>query len=101
MPTMLTRFQQLESVEDLRDYVNTTICSYYQLQSGAFRMSERVLVRGEKPCGIYFCLHGPRATKFTAIWETDRNQVLFYGSRGERFLKTQLLEAPLLDTAAA
>jgi len=58
-------------------------------------------MRAGKPCGIYFCLHGPRATKFTAIWETDRNQVLFYGSRGERILRTQLLEAPVLETAAA
>ena len=98
---MLTRFQQIESVHDLRDFVNTTICNHYQLQAGAFRMTERVLLRGDKPCGIYFCLHGPRATKFTAIWETDRNQVLFYGSRGERFLKTQLLESLLLESAAA
>jgi hypothetical protein len=98
---MLTRFQQVESVHDLRDYVNTTICDHYQLQAGAYSMTERVLRRGGKPCGMYFCLHGPRATKFTAIWETDRNQVLFYGTRGERFLKTQLIEAPLLESAAA
>ena len=98
---MLTRFQQLESIHDLREYVNTTICCHYQLQAGAFRMTELVLIRGDKPCGILFCLHGPRATKFTAIWETDRNQVLFYGSRGERFLKTQLHETPLLESAAA
>ena len=101
MPTMLTRFQQIESVHDLRDFVNTTICGHYQLQTGAFQMTERVLIRGEKPCGIYFCLHGPRAAKFVAIWETDRNQVLFYGSQGERFLKTQLHEAPRLELAAA
>ncbi len=101
MPIMLTSFQQIEDIDDLREYVNTIICSQYQLQAGAFRMTERVLVRGEKPCGIQFCLHGPRATKFTAIWETDRNQVLFYGSRGERFLKTQLHENPRLELAAA
>jgi hypothetical protein len=98
---MLTRVHRIESVNDLREYVNTTLCDQYQLQAGAFSMTERVLMRGSKACGIYFCLHGPRATKFTAIWETDRNQVLFYGSRGERFLKTQLLEAPRLDSAAA
>lgn len=101
MLNMLTRFQQVESVCDLRNYVNTTICDYGQLQEGVFSMTERILTRGGKPCGIYFCLHGPRATKFTAIWETDRNQVLFYGSRGERFLRIQLLEAPRLESAAA
>jgi hypothetical protein len=46
-------------------------------------------------------LHGPRATRFSAIWETDRNQILFYGCAGERFQKTQLLEAPELEHAAA
>ena len=77
------------------------MCNHYQLQAGAFQMTERSLVRGGKPCGIYFCLHGPRAVKLIAIWETDRNQVLFYGSRGERFFKTQLMEGPRLDSAAA
>jgi len=98
---MLTRFQQTECVQDLREYVNTTICAHHQLQEGAFSISERVLLRGGKPCGMYFCLHGPRATNFTAIWDADRNQVLFYGSRGERFLKTQLLESPRMGLAAA
>jgi len=64
-------------------------------------MTEQVLLRGSKPCGICFCLHGPRAIKFTAIWEMERNQVLFYGSCGERFLRTQLLESPQWETAAA
>ena len=98
---MLTRFQQIENISDLREYINTTICNYFQFQTGAFRLTERVLIRGDKPCGLFFCLHGPRATKFTAIWETDRNQILFYGSQGERFLKTQLHEAPMLESIAA
>jgi hypothetical protein len=98
---MLTGFQQIESVQYLREYVNTTICTHCQLQEGVFSITERVLLRGGTPCGMYYCLHGPRATKFTAIWDSDRNQVLFYGSRGERFLKTQLLESPQLELAAA
>ena len=64
-------------------------------------MTERILMRAGKPCGVYFCLHGPRATKFTAIWETERNQVLFYDASGERFQKTQLLEGPRLERVAA
>ena len=64
-------------------------------------MTERTLIRGGKPCGIYFCLHGPRATKFTAIWETEHNQILFYGSQGERFQKTMLTESPHMGYAAA
>jgi hypothetical protein len=98
---MLTHFQQINGVHDLREYVNTTLCVQCQLQEGAFSMTEHVLWRSGRPCGIYFCLHGPRATKFTAIWDAQRNQVLFYGSRGERFLKTQLLESPRQKTIAA
>jgi hypothetical protein len=98
---MSTRVYQIDSVEDLRNYVNITLCEYYELKDGAFQMTEQVLVRSGKPCGIFFCLNGPRAVRFTAIWETDRNQILFYGPRGERFLKTQLLESPVLETAAA
>ena len=98
---MVTRFHQIRNLDDLRGYVNETLCTHYELQLDAFRLTERVLRRSGKPCGIYFCLHGPRAVKFTAIWETDGNQILFYGSAGERFQKTQLLEAPRLDSAAA
>ena len=94
---MLTRVEQINSLEDLHDYVNETLCEHYQLQIDAFQMTQRILRRSGKPCGIYFCLHGPRAVKFTAIWETDRNSILFYGSNGERFQKTQLQEAPSLD----
>jgi hypothetical protein len=98
---MFTRIYQIDNVNDLRQYINITLCEYYQLQNGAFQMTEQVLIRSGKPCGIYFCLHGPRAVRFSAIWETDRNQILFYGPQGERFLKTQLLEAPVLGSAAA
>jgi len=95
---MLTILQQIDSVHELREYVSVTLCDHFQLQLGAFQMNERILVRGGKPCGIYFCLHGPRLLRFSAIWETDRNQILFYGPRGERFQRTQLIEAPSLET---
>ncbi|MCR4414375.1 MAG: hypothetical protein NUV77_18300 [Thermoguttaceae bacterium] len=98
---MLTRFRQIDSLVELRDYVNETLCDYNELQIDAFQMTEKILRRGDRPCGIYFCLHGPRAVKFTAIWETDRNQVLFYNASGERFQKTQLLNHLSLDRSAA
>jgi hypothetical protein len=98
---MFTRIHQISNVNDLREYINVTLCEHYQLQNGAFQMTEQMLIRAGKPCGMYFCLNGPRAVRFTAIWETDRNQILFYGPRGERFQKTQLLEAPELESAAA
>jgi hypothetical protein len=94
---MLTSIREVYSLEEIRDYVNETLCEHHHLQIDAFEMTERVLRRGGKPCGVFFCLHGPRSVKFTAIWETDRNCILFYGPSGERFQKTQLAQAPTME----
>lgn len=98
---MVTRVHQISDLEDLRDYIYTTLCDTFEIQIGAYPMGESMLFRGGRPCGMYFCLEGPRGLKFTAIWETERNQVLFYGPTGERFQRTQLIEAPQLECAAA
>jgi hypothetical protein len=92
---------QIDNLKDLRTYVHNTICQQNELQVGAFQITERVLVRGRQACGIFFCLHGPRSVKLTAIWETDRNTILFYSSSGERVQKTQLVHAPVLAPALA
>ncbi len=57
---MYTRIYQIDTVSDLREYINVTLCEYYELQNGAFQMTEQILVRAGKPCGIFFCLNGPR-----------------------------------------
>ena len=97
---MLAQDTQLHTLEELRQLVYETLCQHEQFRLGVFPMTERILTRGGRPCGIYFCLHGPRAVKFTAIWETERNQVLFYGANGERVAVTQLNCAPQLARAA-
>jgi hypothetical protein len=98
---MRTSSRRISSLDELRDFVNQTLCQNEQLELGAFVLTERALVRNGRPCGLYFCLHGPRAVKFTAIWETDRNTVLFYGATGERFLTIRLAAGPGLARAAA
>ena len=97
---MVTSCLETRSLDDLREYVTETICEQNQLLHDAFPLTQRALLLGGRPCGIYFCLHGPRAVKFTAIWETERNQVLFYGANGERVAVTQLNCAPQLARAA-
>ena len=96
---MLTHSRQIYNLDELRKFVNNTLCQQEQLEADSFPMSERLLVRKDQPCGMFFCLHGPRSVKVTAIWETDRNQLLFYDSTGQRFLRTQLLTAPTLAAA--
>lgn len=93
---MLRRSEELRSLDELREFVRTTLCQHENLEPGAFPLTEHLLVRRDEPCGLYFCLHGPRAVKFSAIWELGRNTVLFYGSHGERFAKVQLVDAPEL-----
>jgi hypothetical protein len=92
---------RINNLNDLREYVYRTLCEENDFEMGVFEITERFLVRGGSPCGIYFCLHGPRNVKLTAIWETDRNSILFYGSCGERLCRTQLAQAPCLEAAAA
>lgn len=91
---------QIDNLNDLRTYVHQTLCDQNELQRGAFQVTERILVRGKRPCGIFFCLHGPRSVKVTAIWETDRNTILFYSSSGERTHKAKLIQAPVLAAVA-
>jgi hypothetical protein len=88
-------------LDDLRTYVHMTICEKNELEMNAFEVTERILVRRGRPCGIFFCLHGPRSVKLTAIWETDRNSILFYGSSGQRLETITLSAAPALQLAAA
>jgi hypothetical protein len=92
---------RINDLAELRNYVYSHLCQHEQLEPGAFPMTERILAKAGTPCGIYFCLHGPRSVKFTAIWETERNTILFYGSGGQRFHKAQLEHAPLQLPVAA
>ncbi|MEX2317239.1 MAG: hypothetical protein WD669_08810 [Pirellulales bacterium] len=89
---------RLEDFFAIRRYVNETLCEKDQLETNHFPLSERILVRRGAPCGVYFCLHGPRSLCLTAIWETDRNTILFYGSRGERFHTAQLIAPPPIES---
>src|SRR5688572_13524207 len=98
---MSARLQHIQDLNELKNYVHRTICDQNELELGVFPFAERILARSGKPCGIFFCLYGPRSVKFTAIWESERNTVLFYGSSGERIMKTQLMQSPrLVETEA-
>lgn len=87
---MTDEITEIISIDELRNFVNKTLCEHEQLELGAFRLHERILVRSGRPCGMHFTICGPRAVTFSAIWETERHTVLFYGCNGERFHRTQL-----------
>jgi hypothetical protein len=94
---MPTETQRLDDLNSIRRFVTETLCEKDQLEANLFPLYEKVLVRGGEPCGVYFCLYGPRSLYLAAIWETEGNTILFYGSRGERFHKTQLIAPPSIE----
>ncbi|OHB78421.1 MAG: hypothetical protein A2W31_10150 [Planctomycetes bacterium RBG_16_64_10] len=94
---MLASPRHLPSLADLSTYVNETLCHQFQLERDVFPIRLRILLRGNRPCGVLFRIRGPGSLVLIAIWDIDTNAVLFYGPCGERFHKTQLLVAPELD----
>ena len=87
---MSSQFLDVQSLHDIRTYVHFTLCEQNELASGSFEVTEQILVRRKKMCGILFCMHGPRSVRLTAIWETERNTILFYGSSGTRTATAKL-----------
>lgn len=82
--------QCVKSLDDLRVLVTKTLCDHEGLEPGAFRLFERILHRRGRPCGIQYCLAGPRSVRLTAYWEAAKRTVLFYDSTGERFARVEL-----------
>ena len=78
---------RVDTVEKLREFVRFTLCEQNSLEVEAFPFTEKPLSQAGRQCGLYFCLHGPRSVKFIAIWDSDKNTVLFYSCNGERLLK--------------
>jgi hypothetical protein len=96
---MRAHSSQNSGIQGLKDYIYQTLCHHEKLEIGVFPMTHTILMRRATPCGIYFCLHGPRSVKFTAIWDSERNTVLFYGATGERFMKLELPTTMAVDPA--
>ena len=93
---MAESLQSFQSLDEIRCYVANTLSQIENLQADRFHLSQEILYRGQEPCGIYFCLHGPRNVCLSAIWETEKNNILFYASCGRRIHRTRLVQSPNL-----
>lgn len=69
----------------LRAQVRNTLCELEQLDPHMHRMTEAVLRRQGTPCGMLFCVFGPRRVRLTAVWDFAHNLVRYYDSAGRRF----------------
>ncbi len=64
--------------------IEKRLCQLGHLEPNQFPMTQREVIRGGKTVGVYFCVHGPRSVKLTAICDLFKNTVIFYGSDGIR-----------------
>jgi hypothetical protein len=64
--------------------VERRLCELGHLVAHQFPMTQREIVRAGKTAGVYFCVHGPRSVKLTAICDFEKQTVILYGSDGIR-----------------
>jgi hypothetical protein len=88
--------QSLSTIDELRNYVAETLASFESLDAPQWQLHQRTLYRSGKPCGIHFCLQGPRLLTLSAIWEYEGNSILFYRSCGTRAGRVRLLTSPAM-----
>ena len=81
---------EIENLQQLKDFISHTLCQRNDFEDGVYQITEEFLTKCGKLCGVFYCLHGPRSVKLTAVWESEKNSILFYGSTGERFHKMHL-----------
>ena len=85
------------SMEELKCYVFAALCKDNELLADAFpTTSTPVLRTNGELCGMIVCVHGPRTSEFSAIWEKQTNRVLFYRPNGERYRLTSLGDSPVV-----
>jgi hypothetical protein len=64
--------------------IEQRLCELGHLVPDQFPMTQREVIRGGDIVGIYFCMHGPRSVKLTAICDLEKRNVVFYGTDGLR-----------------
>ena len=87
---MTDSVDNVQTLDDLRDFIHQTLCEKENLLSEQFSMTEIQLTRDSQACGLQFSLHGPRSVRLGAIWAKDHNLIYFYDAGGARYAKIQL-----------
>ena len=84
----------------LCEKVEKRLCELGHLVPFQFPMTQREVIRAGKTVGVYFCVHGPRSVKLTAICDFTQNTVIFYGSDGIRRESVQVaVQSPVPQPA--
>jgi hypothetical protein len=84
----------LPTLDDLVAHVRAVLCGRDQLDPEQTPLSQSLVTRSGRPCGLFFHVQGPRSVKTYAVWAGEEQRVLFYDSQGVRFAQTRLTEGP-------
>lgn len=84
----------LPTLDELRRHVLQILCDHDHLDPEQTPVSQAVITRRGKPCGLFFQVQGPRLLKTYAVWAGDENRILFYDCTGARFAISRLGDAP-------
>jgi hypothetical protein len=87
---MCLSFDEVRSLDDLRTFIHYKLCEKENLMAELFSTTESPLTRRGRLCGLQFSLYGPRSVRLGAIWDSDRNTIYYYDSRGVRYSKLRL-----------
>jgi hypothetical protein len=84
----------LPTLKDLHQHVLDVLCQHDQLDPSQTPLSQALITRRNRPCGLFFQARGPRLLKTYAIWAGEEDRILFYDSTGHRFAETRLSDSP-------
>jgi hypothetical protein len=87
---MFSTVDAVHTLDDLRRFVHALLCQKENLLPDQFRTSEVALIRQNEPCGLQFCLRGPRSVRLAAVWAAEANFVYLYDAKGTRYSKLRL-----------
>ena len=82
--------------ETLCSTVEKRLCDLGHLVDNQFPMTQREVMRAGKTVGVYFCVHGPRSIKLTAICDFTKSTIIFYGSDG---IRRESMKLPMMKPA--
>ncbi len=77
----------------LRGRVHADLNRLGDFEPGAFQITERWVHIAGQPCGVHYCLHGPRNVKLTAVVDLRKQKLIFYGTDGQRLSIAELAPA--------
>jgi hypothetical protein len=97
---MHANVDDVRTLDELRRFIHRTLCQKENLLDDHYRTTELRLIRGERVCGLQFCLRGPRSVRLAAVWVADHNLIYFYDARGKRYCKLRLKNALPSPSAA-